>query len=378
MKNSRITLSRPFKRRLRTISAFSSSRIAFRNVVGSLLVLVLVAGCATTGGAGGGYNGGSGGTNAGIKPHYKVGNPYQIGNEWYYPAADDKYREIGVASWYGPNFHGKPTANGELFDRNAMTAAHRTLPMPSIVEVKNLDNGRKIRVRVNDRGPFAKDRIIDLSEEAARRLGFVEKGTARVEVRYLREATLDLALVRLNDRRGMRALEKEFDRGARLRLRNGDRRARLRTGEARRREDLTGLIAETVLFQPSANIDGVAPISPYLNSPGPIPPVNKNAGTRAIIPERASADYGASRGIVQERFEIQVGAFSDLNRAELLRQHLSQSGPVFLQSVNLPSGGATYKVIMGPYLERNIADNQLGALHGAGYRDAWIIQTTSW
>ncbi|MBB4630551.1 septal ring lytic transglycosylase RlpA family protein [Sphingosinicella soli] len=116
---------------------------------------------------------------------YKVGNPYQIAGKWYYPSDDPHYQESGMASWYGPTFHGKPTANGERFDENDVTAAHRTLPMPSWVEVTNLENGRKLTVRVNDRGPFAKDRIIDLSRRSAQLLGVEQQGTARVHVKRI-------------------------------------------------------------------------------------------------------------------------------------------------------------------------------------------------
>src|ERR1700744_5792728 len=95
---------------------------------------------------------------------YKVGNPYQIQGTWYYPREQPDYDETGIASWYGPNFHGGRTANGEIFDENALTAAHRTLPMPANVRVTNLENGKSIVVRVNDRGPYAKGRIIDVSK----------------------------------------------------------------------------------------------------------------------------------------------------------------------------------------------------------------------
>lgn len=119
---------------------------------------------------------------------YKLGKPYQIGGHWYYPSDDMDYEETGIASWYGPTFHGKSTANGERFDENAVTAAHRTLPMPSFVEVTNLENGRKLRVKVNDRGPFAKDRIIDLSRRSAQLLGIERRGTARVHVKRVHSA----------------------------------------------------------------------------------------------------------------------------------------------------------------------------------------------
>jgi len=121
---------------------------------------------------------------------YKVGKPYQVGGIWYVPKEEPGYDATGVASWYGADFHQKATANGETYDMYAMTAAHTTLPMPSIVEVTNLDNGRKTRVRVNDRGPFVGGRIIDLSYSAARELGYENKGLANVRVRYIGPAPL--------------------------------------------------------------------------------------------------------------------------------------------------------------------------------------------
>jgi len=111
--------------------------------------------------------------------------PYVVRGVRYVPREDPHYKEVGMASWYGPQHQGRRTADGEVFDMNEPSAAHRTLPLPSMVEVKNLDNGRTIKVRVNDRGPFNQDRIIDLSRAAAEELGFVGKGLARVRVRYL-------------------------------------------------------------------------------------------------------------------------------------------------------------------------------------------------
>jgi rare lipoprotein A len=111
--------------------------------------------------------------------------PYQIKGIWYYPKADPDYDEKGVGSWYGEQFHNRRTANGEIFDMDLPSAAHKTLPLPSIVEVTNLDNGRKMQVRVNDRGPFVDGRIIDLSKAAAEQLGYGRAGVARVRVRYV-------------------------------------------------------------------------------------------------------------------------------------------------------------------------------------------------
>jgi rare lipoprotein A len=125
---------------------------------------------------------------------YKVGKPYRIKGIWYYPQIDYGYVEEGVASWYGPGFHGKATANGEIYDQNDMTAAHRTLPMPSVVRVTNLENGRSIKLRINDRGPFAQGRIIDLSRRGAQLLGFYNAGTAPVRVEIEAEESRQLAI----------------------------------------------------------------------------------------------------------------------------------------------------------------------------------------
>jgi rare lipoprotein A len=123
---------------------------------------------------------------------YKVGKPYSILGQRYEPKEDPYYDEVGEASWYGPGFHGRKTANGEKFDKYDLTAAHRTLPMPCIVKVTNLENGKSVNLRVNDRGPFAKDRIIDVSKKAARILGFEAQGMAHVRVQFLPEETAEI------------------------------------------------------------------------------------------------------------------------------------------------------------------------------------------
>ena len=117
--------------------------------------------------------------------YFKVGSPYRIKGKRYVPRETYNFTQTGYASWYGPKFHGKMTANGETFDKYELTAAHNTLQMPSIVRVTNLENGRSIIVRINDRGPFAKNRIIDLSERSAELLDFKHKGVARVKVEVL-------------------------------------------------------------------------------------------------------------------------------------------------------------------------------------------------
>ncbi len=127
------------------------------------------------------------------EPTYKIGQPYQIQGTWYYPAEDYQYDETGIASWYGTDFHGRRTANGEEYDMNALTAAHRTLPMPSYVRITNLENGRSLIVKVNDRGPFAKGRIVDVSRRGAQLLGFYDTGTARVRVQIMADQSRAIA-----------------------------------------------------------------------------------------------------------------------------------------------------------------------------------------
>lgn len=124
--------------------------------------------------------------------YYKVGRPYKIDGITYYPQEYDNYTEVGEASWYGKDFDGKMTANGEIYDLSHMTAAHRTLPIPSIVKVTNLQNSKSVIVRVNDRGPFAKNRIIDMSKRAATILDYKDKGVIMVKVELLKEETRKL------------------------------------------------------------------------------------------------------------------------------------------------------------------------------------------
>lgn len=121
---------------------------------------------------------------------YMVGKPYRIGGRTYVPAENPSYRAEGMASWYGPDFHGRRTANGEMFNMRSVTAAHPTLPMPCYVRVTNLGNSRSMVVRVNDRGPFHGKRIIDVSVKVADMLGFSKNGVARVRVEYVSRAPL--------------------------------------------------------------------------------------------------------------------------------------------------------------------------------------------
>lgn len=122
---------------------------------------------------------------------YKIGQPYSINGRIYSPSENGSYRSEGIASWYGADFHGRLTANGEVYDMHAISAAHPTMPLPSYARVTNLENGRSIIVRVNDRGPYAKNRVVDLSIGTAKALEFYGRGLARVRVEYVGKAPMD-------------------------------------------------------------------------------------------------------------------------------------------------------------------------------------------
>jgi len=122
---------------------------------------------------------------------YRIGSAYQVDGVWYQPKEDPAYDRVGTASWYGELFHGRRTANGEIYDMDRLSAAHPTLPLPVYARVTNLQNGRSIIVRINDRGPYANDRIIDLSRHSAELLGYRDKGTAQVRVQFLARAPLN-------------------------------------------------------------------------------------------------------------------------------------------------------------------------------------------
>ena len=121
----------------------------------------------------------------------QVGKPYKVKGKWYYPKEDPNYRAAGTASWYGDAFHGRLTANGEVYDMNHLSAAHPTMPLPSYARVTNKKNGNSVIVRVNDRGPYAHGRVIDLSKRAAQLLDYTSSGTAQVVVEYVGRAPVD-------------------------------------------------------------------------------------------------------------------------------------------------------------------------------------------
>ncbi len=268
----------------------------------------------------------------------RVGPPYEANGRWYVPTPEPGYSETGTASWYGPQFHGQRTASGETFDQEALTAAHPTLPIPSLVQVTNLENGREVIVRVNDRGPFVGERLIDLSRRSAEVLGFEQAGQARVHVRYL--------------------------------------------GPAPRR----------------VNADGTpAPASP--SSPPPFSgPVRSAAvepdGPRSLLPppsaagednemDLAGAPVGESAYSppaprytapppVDGGYFVQVGAFSDLANAHRARDAVSAAGPVVVDVRRSASGVELFRVRVGPWASAAEAETARRTLASMGYGETIV------
>jgi rare lipoprotein A len=261
--------------------------------------------------------------------HYKLGNPYQIAGRWYYPSYDPGYAEVGIASWYGHPFHGRATANGELFDRDKPSAAHPTLPLPSIVRVTNLANQRQLELRVNDRGPFVGDRIIDLSQAAARALGFEQDGTTEVQVEF----------VRLADAQGIPPHATS---------------AVIRAAAAPQVD---------VAPQPAARA-----AQPSVE---PTPPAVRVA-TRGDHP---GPGYGVADQASDKRCLgfIQVGAFVEPERAVRLAKELDAALALPV-SADLPSADRYARVRLGPIGDPGEAAAALRWLHRIGHANAFLIK----
>ncbi len=283
---------------------------------------------------------------------YKVGKPYEIRGIWYYPKADYDYVETGIASWYGPGFHGRKTANGEIYDQYDLTAAHRTLPLPSMVRVTNLGNGRSIVVRLNDRGPFANNRIIDLSRRSAELLGFRVQGTAKVKVEILEEESRQLAA--LAQRGGTQVAQTPR-----------------RAGEV-----ATEPTASPVRAAPTVTVTEeslAAPGGGTVVAARPAPTPNK-----AVPAARRTITAPTPDGVVTQApvssssIFVQAGSFVRVANAERLRARLSSLGQAQIATAQV--GDAQYfRVRLGPLVSVTEADRLLATLHGNGFNEARVV-----
>jgi rare lipoprotein A len=254
----------------------------------------------------------------------RVGPPYEANGRWYVPTPEPGYQQTGTASWYGADFHGRRTASGEAFDQTALTAAHPTLPIPSLVQVTNLENGREVIVRVNDRGPFTGERLIDLSRGAANVLGFEQAGRARVHVRYL--------------------------------------------GPAPRRVNADGTPApESVRLPASAPLQQAEEGPASLLSPQPVETVEL-----AGAPMNEQPVYAPQRAPAAGHFFVQVGAYSDPVNAQRVREAVSSAGPVVVDTRTTASGAELFRVRVGPWASREEADAARRTLGTLGYAESVV------
>lgn len=271
--------------------------------------------------------------------NYKVGNPYQINGVWYYPKEDQFYDETGIASWYGPDFDGKATANGERYDMNALTAAHRTLPMPTVVRVTNLENGRSIRLRVNDRGPYARGRIIDVSRRAAQMLGFHANGTARVRVQF--------------EGRGEVGASPPQD------------------------EDEIASAAPSIRAAPVNAVSSTELAPPPGAATAAARPATAPVGV--ATPTMAPVADDAVDGVVttvqvpaSTQIWVQVGAFLTRGNADRLAQRLVYAGGARVTQ-SVVQGKPVYRVRFGPYTTVEQADSMLNTVIDKGHNGAHIV-----
>ena len=254
---------------------------------------------------------------------YKIGAPYQSGGVWYVPAEQPGYDETGLASWYGDAFDGKPTANGEIFNMYGVSAAHATLPMPCLVEVTNLENGKTMRVRMNDRGPFHPGRIIDLSRGAADQLGFAIQGTAKVRVRYVGPAPLDAMTIPASNATGLGPQYLPVPRSPAY-----------------------GRAATDVAFQTE-------------------PPA------RRTVPAAPLSAGGEARDAVG-RYAVQAGAFSTRAAAERVVSSLSATGSASIHQTDR-AGATLYRVMVGPWTDQGVAQAARARVTALGFADARIV-----
>jgi len=298
---------------------------------GCLVLGVLALAACGGGGAGREDRGGARGEGG----YYKVGKPYQIKGNWYYPTEDYSYDETGIASWYGDDFHRLKTANGETYNKNELTAAHKTLPMPSLARVTNLENGRSIVVRVNDRGPFSGARIIDVSQRAAQLLGFERQGTAKVRVQVLADESKAIA-------DAMRT----YGSGAQETVKTTEQ-------------------AMTSARTAAANPPSVE-VMPLGRGAAP------SAAPVTMANVRPVAEYVQLPMTGDHKIFVQAGAFTSVDNARKLQQSLQKIGPVTLAQA-LVKGVQYYRVRLGPADSVAAADKLLARVSKAGVSGARIV-----
>lgn len=286
---------------------------------------------------------------------YKVGAPYKIKGKWYYPKEDFAYSEMGIASWYGSYFHGRATANGETYDMNDLTAAHKTLQMPSVVRVTNLENGRSLKLRVNDRGPFVDGRIIDVSRRASQLLGFHDQGIAKVKVEILADESKVLA--------GLAPSQ------------SGKSNTVATSARTQSPTFTTAHVAAVPTYRGTLQTAAYSPQSvsvPQRSRAAGSPPA-RSIGVQAPAPATAAEREvrPVERYGVRDIY-VQAGAFSHVDKAETVRAQLRNVGPVTISAVQR-EGRDLFRVRVGPLASEDEADRLLAAVVRAGFSTSHVV-----
>ncbi|WP_300392877.1 septal ring lytic transglycosylase RlpA family protein [Henriciella sp.] len=296
-------------------------------------------------------------------------------------AAKVSHEERGLASWYGEAFDGKPTANGEIFDMEAMTAAHRTLPLPSLVQVINEETGKEIVVRVNDRGPFTGGRIIDLSRKAASTLGIVEQGEAPVVVRYLGPAPA---------MPGQQFASAETAAGVLPQPASADKASRRMSRPDLYGEMLLGGVepnlgvpdpgkdvptparlasapeATNDIVPANVREESLAPVQPY--NPAPAPPYAPPVRT---IRASATPSQAPARNAFTQQIYVQIGAFADIGNAQGRHAQVGGMFPVKVEDVDM-HGADYFRVMVGPFPTRDAAERARVQLRTRGVDESFV------
>ena len=325
-------------------------------------------------------------TAKGPAPHRKVGNPYKVAGIWYYPKEDSNYDETGIGSWYGPKFHGRKTANGELFDMNRLTAAHPTLPLPSTIKVTNLSNGRSIYVRLNDRGPFAHNRVVDLSRAAAERLGYREDGLAKVRVEYIGEASLADAITTLGAPEAyadgsyadvvrrpavadmqMNTVKTRIVSGPEIKIASASDADELNTAMLADARKAAGESEARIVESPLIRAKPVT-----ITSAATVVPANPYTPAEAISPAPVREALATDAALTQ--FMVQIGAYASVENAERVTDRLDDDMPVRTARIERTDGQSLYRVRLGPYRTETEAQTALGQARQAGFSDARVIR----
>ncbi len=272
--------------------------------------------------------------------------PYEVRGRWYTPADQPSYDRVGLASWYSYESRSRTTADGEPFDIRLATAAHTTLPIPSWLEVTNLDNGRSLRVRLNDRGPFVSSRILDVSRSAAEQLGFLQRGTARVRVRYLGPAEPLGGNAPLWARAGAPPRAHPGP-PVQVALVRADVAPVWRSAAAEVAEDA----AAPPSFEDSAPMDQAEP-----------PPPSPSLTALPVVPSPTGLGY-----------EVQAGAFADRANAEHAALRLSVAGTTSIRPLEREGGAVLYRVMVGAWTEAPDAVSARSRIAALGFSDAKVL-----